>query len=197
MTNRRDVVWEGRFQPIHFGHLGYVGRMLDNCDSLTVVVVANELSTAHTDSVLAVPWFSRQVDHHHRLEKNPWPLRLRVDLVKATLDSEFGRGAVTVVGGHRLDLDWNLWDQLLPQDRIFVTPLRDAFEDDKARAWAALGQRVERLEVQDLPKISATDVRRRLADGRSVDGWLHPQTIEISVREYGKCCSKVHLASDG
>lgn len=184
LRGMRNIVWEGRFQPIHVGHVAYVERLLEHADTCTVVVVANESSTSFPASSVPVPWFSQMVDTHHRQEKNPWPLRQRVHLVKETLATAFGREAVDVVAGHRLDLDWALWDQLLPEDRIFVTPLRDEFEDAKARAWDALGQTVERLDVHDLPKVSATDVRARMTRGGSLEPLMHPRTIQM-LEEYG------------
>ena len=114
-----------------------------------------------------MPDFSRTVDAHHAAERNPWPLWLRHRMVVETLRAafpEFGRSGAPLAG-HRLDLDWQLYRELLPPDRIFAVPLRDDFEDAKAKAWTALGERVERIDVSHLPEVSGTLVRERLASG--------------------------------
>ncbi|MBS2964824.1 adenylyltransferase/cytidyltransferase family protein [Actinocrinis puniceicyclus] len=187
MTHDRypHLVWEGRFQPVHRGHLAYVGELLRHADQVTVVVVANETST-HSAVPSPVPQFSAIVDGHHAAERNPWPLWLRQRMVQSAVRAAHpGRAAdVTVLGGHRLDLDWPLYRQLLPADRVFAVPARDDFEDAKARAWTALGERVVRLDVGHLPRISGTQVRELMASGDALDEVLHPVTL-AALRESG------------
>lgn len=174
------LVWEGRFQPIHRGHVAYVEELLRRADTLTIVVVANETSDR---AVVAspVPEFSRTVDAHHAGERNPWPLWLRHHMVGETLRSAFpDRVAdIRVLAGHRLDLDWPLYRQLLAPDRVFAVPLRDEFEDAKARAWTDLGERVVRVDVSELPEVSGTLVREMLAAGDDLDRVLLPRTREL------------------
>jgi cytidyltransferase-like protein len=183
-TDLRNLVWEGRFQPIHRGHVAYVQRLLERADTLTVVVVANELSSSLPPERLVVPDFSREVDEHHAAERNPWPLWVRHELVHRTLAAEAGDRVVTVLAGHRIDLDWPMWDQLLRPGRIFAVPERDSFEDAKAKAWTSLDQRVERVAVADLPRFSGTQVRDCLATGGSLSRLMHPVSIEI-LTEHG------------
>jgi D-3-phosphoglycerate dehydrogenase / 2-oxoglutarate reductase len=180
MTAGPALVWEGRFQPIHRGHVAYVGELLRRAVVVTIVVVANELSHGRSP----VPGFSRQVDAHHAAERNPWPLWLRHRMVVETLRAAYpqavGAGRVQVLAGHRLDLDWDLYRrQLLPGDRAFAVPLRDDFEDAKAAAWVSLGERVERVDVSHLPDISGTLVRDLLAAGGELDPVLLPVTQRL------------------
>jgi D-3-phosphoglycerate dehydrogenase len=180
MTAGPALVWEGRFQPIHRGHVAYVGELLRRAVAVTVVVVANELSHGRSP----VPDFSRLVDAHHAAERNPWPLWLRHRMVVETLRAAYpeavGAGRVQVLAGHRLDLDWELYRrQLLPDDRAFAVPLRDGFEDAKAAAWTSLGERVERVDVSHLPAVSGTLVRDLLAAGERLDRVLLPTTQRL------------------
>ena len=180
MTAAPALVWEGRFQPIHRGHVAYVGELLRRAVAVTVVVVANELSHGRSP----VPDFSRMVDAHHAAERNPWPLWLRhrmvVETLRAAYPDEVGAGRVQVLAGHRLDLDWDLYrGQLLPAERAFAVPLRDAFEDAKAAAWRSLGERVERVDVSGLPEVSGTLVRELLATGGELDRVLLPTTRRL------------------
>lgn len=176
MSQERVLVWEGRFQPIHRGHVAYVGELIPRADRLVIVVVANETSHGRNTPV---PEFSATVDEHHGAEKNPWPLWLRHRLVQRTLASTFPDADITVLGGHRLDLDWPLYDLLLPAGRVFAVPTRDEFEDAKAKAWTSLGQQVERVEVGHLPAISGTLVRQTLASGQGLRELLEPVTYDL------------------
>jgi hypothetical protein len=143
-------------------------------------VVANETSD-QAPVPSPVPDFSRMVDAHHAGERNPWPLWLRHHMVTETLRSAFpSRVAdIRVLAGHRLDLDWPLYRELLAPDRVFAVPLRDYFEDAKAKAWTDLGERVARIGVSHLPEVSGTLVRELLARGDNLDRVLLPRTREL------------------
>jgi len=189
MTGRPTYVYEARFQPIHKGHVAYVGELVERCDRLIVVVVANETSRA---GLSPVPEFSRLVDGHHRTERNPWPLWLRHRLVAETLRTCFPHRDITVLAGHRLDLDWELYDALLPPDRVFALQLRDDFDDAKAAALTSLGQRVERFPVDHLPVVSGTSVRERMLAGGDLETVLEPVTLELLRAHDALGCSAEH-----
>jgi hypothetical protein len=100
--------------------------------------------------------------------------------VVETLRAELGDGApVTVWGGRRLDLTWDYYVHALPPNRVFLIPERDSFEDAKASAWRQLGERVYRVDVDDLPKVSGTMVRERIASGGSLTDLLCPSTVAL------------------
>lgn len=175
------VIWEGRFQPIHRGHVAYVERLLGRGQAVWVFVVANETSrqAGRRLEELPVPEFTRAVDAHHGADKNPLPFWLRYELVARTLAASFPGAPLTVWGGRRLDLDWPLYERLLPRPRVFRTPLRDEFEDLKASAWRRLGERVERVDVGDLPRVSGSEIRRVLREGGDASHLLCPATVEL------------------
>lgn len=177
-------IWEGRFQPIHRGHVAYVQLLLERCERLWIFVVENETSADVPGAASPAPAFTAEVDGHHGAEKNPLPFWLRYRLVVETLGDAFPGAQITVWGGRRLDLMWDFYARALPPDRVFLTPERDAFEDAKARAWAQLGERVERVDVSALPPFSATQLRERLRAGEDVADLLHP-TTERLLREAG------------
>jgi hypothetical protein len=177
----RTGIWEGRFQPIHRGHVSYVELLLQRCERLWIFVVENETSASAGvgPEGSPVPEFTAEVDGHHGAEKNPLPFWLRYRLVAETLAAEFPGAPITVWGGRRLDLMWDFYARALPPDRVFLTPERDTFEDAKARAWARLGERVERVDVSGLPPVSATQLRERLRTGADVTAFLHPVTERL------------------
>ncbi len=180
----RTGIWEGRFQPIHRGHVAYVELLLERCEHVWIFVVENETSASAGVRELPVPDFTAEVDGHHGAEKNPLPFWLRYRLVVETLRDRFPGAPLTIWGGRRLDLMWGFYARALPPDRVFLTPARDAFEDAKARAWLQLGERVERVDVSGLPPISATELRTRLRTGETVEDLLLPVTERL-LREEG------------
>jgi len=180
MEKYKNAVWEGRFQPIHLGHLAYIGELLKRAERVWIVMVNNETQTDRPYDKSPVPDFTQCVDQHHIPEKNPLPFWIRYLLLTETIKSEFGYDApVTVMGGHRLDLDWKFYTTALPPNRVFLTPVRDAFEDVKAKAWSDLGEKNERIDISELPVISATDVRNSVKHNRDITGLLHKKTIEL------------------
>ena len=113
------------------------------------------------------------------------PVWLRYLIVTETITAELGPDApVTVCGGRRLDLAWDLYAKIFPPNRVFVTPTRDDFEDVKAAAWAALGETCYRADTSDLPVVSGTSIRERIASGSSLDG-LVPETCHELLRANG------------
>ncbi len=182
MKKHKNIIWEGRFQPIHKGHLSYMRKLLELGERVWIVVLANETSTeVYSDSsLLPVKEFSKEVDFHHQPSKNTLPFWIRYLMVTEAVKEEFGATApIIIMSGRRLDLAWDLYKKIFPVDRVFVTPLRDDFEDLKAKAWKQLGERNERIDVSDLPQISATMVRDRIAENKNVDDLLATSTIEI------------------
>ncbi len=183
----QNVIWEGRFQPIHIGHLSYIKRLLEYGDHLWIFVVENEKSTdvLHFGQKSPVPDFTSIVDTHHVNEKNPLPFWLRYRLVIDTIKFEFRDNVpITVLGGRRLDLAWDIYSKIFPPNRVFITPLRDSFEDCKAKAWRDLGEKVIRVEVDDLPKISATQVREKIKNQEPLKRLLSPATVSL-LKQYG------------
>jgi nicotinic acid mononucleotide adenylyltransferase len=171
-----NAIWEGRFQPFHVGHLAYVERMLSLAQTVWLWVVANELSSA-TPGRSPVPTFSAAVDEHHVPSKNVLPFWLRYRAATTCL-RKYGE-RVIVCGGRRLDLQWDLYSTILPPNRVFLTPTRDAFEDLKADAWRALGERVMRVDVQDLPNVSGTQLRECVRRGEDASHLMPPECRHV------------------
>ncbi len=176
----KNVIWEGRFQPIHKGHLAYIEKLLSYGEHVWIYMVHNEVSSNAAGFISLVPEFTSEVDKHHIAAKNPWPFHIRYRLTNETLKYEFGENApITFWGGRRMDLIWPFCKEALPDNRVFLTPERDEFEDCKARAWTQLGERVVRIDVSDLPKISATDVRNAITNQQPTDELLSPMTLKL------------------
>jgi nicotinic acid mononucleotide adenylyltransferase len=186
------LIWIGRFQPIHAGHVALMRDMLTQAPNLAVYVVANEIS-ATTDLTLAdMPDadFARSVDEHHGAAKNPLPFWFAYRLVQEAVADQGLLGPVTVWGGRRPELQWGLFTRLLPESRAFVLPVRDEYEDVKARGYEVQGEATVRIPAGHIPEISATLVRERLAQGadlgdlllpcteRALRSWVHARQLE-------------------
>lgn len=181
-----NIIWEGRFQPFHFGHLAYIKKIKNYAKNLWIIVLSNETSTEILGSPnkSPVPEFTKEVDPHHKEEKNPLPHWIRFLIVKKSIEEEFGADSnIHVTMGHRLDLDWEYYKKNLPPDRVFFTPLRDGYEDSKAKAWKKLGEKCVRIDVSDLPVISATMVREHVNQGIDASHLLPVTAINILENE--------------
>lgn len=179
-----NVIWEGRFQPIHIGHLKYMEKLLSFGNHLYIVVVANELSSEvfKVPEELPVRFFSEEVDFHHQPEKNIFPYWLRYRMVNDAIKEYFNNtDQITIMSGRRLDLAWDLYQKVLPPERVFITPTRDSFEDTKAKAWVFLNEKNYRIDVSDLPVVSATLVRSLLEEKNisELEKYLLPSTIRM------------------
>lgn len=178
----QNIIWEGRFQPIHKGHLEYINKLITLGHQVYIIVVANERSSEIYHKELPVPFFSEEVDKHHGPDKNIFPYDLCYRMVIEAIKERFGENSpVVVMSGRRLDLAWDLYKKILPPERVFITPNRDAFEDIKAKAWQTLGETNHRIEVDDLPKLSATMVREAIQkrDYERLKEFLTPGTLSI------------------
>lgn len=187
----QNVVWEGRFQPIHMGHILYIKKMLELADRVWIIVLANEISSDLDQKPnLISPVFTQEVDGHHRKEKNPFPLWFRFLAVESTLNVALQpeeRSRVIVSAGHRLDLDPGFYKRhLLPPNRVFLTPTRDSYEDSKASFWEQFGETTIRLDVSGIPILSATMVRQAIEenDSEKLSMYLHAETIKL-LKEHG------------
>ena len=196
--NRDTIIWEGRFQPVHLGHIAYVRHLLTDGRPVWIYLVGNETSADAPELQSPVPNFTAIVDEHHRPGKNPLPFWLRYQLLVGTLRAEFGdRSDLFVWGGRRMDLHWPFTRAALPPRRSFLLSKKDDFEDAKAAAWAALGERVERIEDLDGPGFRATDFRAALSNGAPIDEFLSPHTLrlldEMGAREF--FCDAIRAAA--
>ena len=177
-----NVMWEGRFQPMHKGHLSYIRLLLKLGKNVWITVNANEISTnvfKDKESIQDIE-FTETVDFHHQPEKNLFPFWLRYKMAVAAIHEEFGLDApITIMSGRRLDLAWDLYKNIFPPNRVFITPLRDEFEDAKANAWEKQGEAVYRVNVSHLPEVSGTMVREKLKSKENIEQLLMPSTIKL------------------
>jgi len=55
------IIWEGRFQPVHLGHIGYIRHLLSRGSPVWIHLVDSETSRSVPDVESPVPSFSEVV----------------------------------------------------------------------------------------------------------------------------------------
>jgi cytidyltransferase-like protein len=172
------AVWDGRFQPFHFGHLAVIRRILEHFQLPTVVFVIQSSVATPANA------YSAEVNPHHAPERNPLTVWERYSMISTALEAERLTAEVRVLGIPRPDLYWAIARSFYPTNRFICLTEKDDYELSKAAFWASLGERVQVVPSADLPKISATIVKESLHRGAGWEDLLHPATIRY-FREIG------------
>ena len=180
MRKYKNLIWEGRFSPVHNGHLSVIEHIASLCEFLWIVVVENKIGNI---SKSPVPFFTEVVNKHHVPQKNLFPLWLRVQMLQKALKDRLQDQSILVSFGPRLDLAWDFYREALPSKRTFAVPFRDDFDDLKEKAWTTLGEEVCRIRCLEFSSISATQVRSYLAENKALDTLL-PKSVEKMIREF-------------
>ncbi|WGK68597.1 adenylyltransferase/cytidyltransferase family protein [Candidatus Haliotispira prima] len=180
MKKYKNLIWEGRFSPVHNGHLSTIEQMALQCECLWIIVVENKIGDVNKSPV---PFFTEVVNKHHFPQKNIFPLWLRVQMLQKAVRDRFPSQFIVVSFGPRLDLAWNFYKEILPRKRTFAVPYRDDFDNLKETAWTTLGEEVCRIQCVEPSPISATQVRSYLSENRSLDVLL-PGGIEKMIRKF-------------
>ena len=180
MSKYKNLIWEGRFSPVHKGHLSAIEQMVALCECLWIIVVENKVGNLNQSPV---PFFTAVVNKHHAPPKNIFPLWLRVQMLQKAIKDRFPYQSIVVSFGPRLDLAWDFYKKILPPKRAFAVPCRDDFDEVKAKAWTTLGEQVCRIQCLEPASISATQVRAYLAENRALDT-LVPKSVEKMARAF-------------
>lgn len=166
------AVWDGRFQPLHRGHVAVMGRVLEQCEApLTVMVIQSSVAADGGA-------YTREVDRHHAAARNPLSLWERYQMLDAVIEAEGWRERVRVLGILRPDLFWPQVRAFYPPRRFMVLTGKDEYERSKAGFWAGLGETCVTIDGSGLPTISASEVKARLRSGVDIAPLLHPATLD-------------------
>ncbi|MDN5747919.1 MAG: cytidyltransferase [Pseudonocardia sp.] len=137
---------------MHDQHLELIGIALERCAHVVVAVTNPDTEARHEEPTSA---------HRHTAAANPFTYFERARLLTAALDGAGYRDRITVVP---FDLTRPaVWaDYVPPHARQFVRAYDD-WERQKAAALEAGGYAVTLLEGDPAAKLSASDIRARLA----------------------------------
>jgi cytidyltransferase-like protein len=164
----------GRFQPFHQEHLEYVLRALERCEHL-VIGITNPDPTTYS--------FERNSDHRHRSEANPYTYFQRLEMIRESLlEAGVSLAKATIVPFHVSDP--GKWPFYLPEPARTVQYMRlfSSWEDQKAELFVRHGFRVEALDRRAVKRMSATQVRRLLAEAGDWEALVPKATARVIKR---------------
>jgi hypothetical protein len=164
---REHIVWDGRFQPFHLGHLATATAILGSFGCPLVLAVIE--STLH-----GVDPGQSDPNPNHAKEENPLTFWERLEMIRLVLSVEGLADRVTILGVPRLDFYWPVARTLYPPRRRICITDKDEYERSKAAFWAALGEEVVVLRAEGLPPISGRLVKQAIRAGGDWRQYLHP-----------------------
>lgn len=157
----RTGLFVGRFQPFHNGHLAAVRYSLERVDLLVVVIG------------------SAQRSHEAR---NPFTAGERIEMIKSCLDSENGLDWRRLMLIPVPDIDMHhLWTSYVD---LFVPRYDVVFSNDTLTKllFREHGSKIDEPVLMDRAKLSATEVRQRIAAGKSWEE-LTPEPVAEYIRK--------------
>ncbi len=187
----------GTFDPVHYGHLFAAEEARERCGLETVYFIPCNLPP-HKEVSDLTPAEDRFNMVHLATASNPSFCASRVELERGgrsyTIDTvrEFRAGLgeqseiyfITGADAIREIMTWRDNEELASLCR-FVAVTRPGYElnDLKARLSLNLVQSIEIVHVRGL-EISSTDIRRRVAEGRSIR-YLTPPEVALYIANQG------------
>lgn len=194
----RAAMFGGSFNPIHNGHIELVRHFADLLDLDKAYVIParippNKLDGSRLSGELRLEMCRLALEDDPRLEACDIEIRREgVSYTFYTVKELIERGAegkVYLITGADTFLtlkSWHRFDEL-KELVTFCTVPRDDIDAERLNAFAdeleAMGCTTFVTQM-DLVPISSTEVRRRAAEGLSLDGLVPPQ-VEAFIREHG------------
>lgn len=171
------AVYDGRFQPFHVGHLAFIERIHAQTRFPVVIMVVHSTMSGLTEG------YSSIADEHHRPEKNPLSVWERLSLIKASIEHAKFDFVAGILAIPRPDLHWDMAKAFYPAKRIICLSGKDEYERRKEVFWAERGERTMVININGLPKISATELKRKMRLGEDwsnlIPAGSRDQLIEI------------------
>lgn len=171
-VHAEHAVWDGRFQPFHVGHLAVIEAICRQFQRPVVVMVIQSEEVESQDD------YVNEVNRHHRAARNPLTLWERYSLITMALANESFGSNVTVIGIPRPDLHWTCARSFYPHNRFICLTGKDEYENRKAGFWRSLGERTRIVDIDGIPRISATEVKQLCKEGRGWERYLPESCIE-------------------
>ena len=170
--NQPVAVWDGRFQPLHKGHVEVVLSILEQFPSDLALMII-DCSTGLRENA------EYESNSHHKVSRNPLSYWERSQMMKSALKEVGCSRRVTVTGMPRPDLHWDLAKRFYPEHGFICLTEKDEYERLKRASWQHLGEETRVIDTSSVSSISSTEVKRALKRGR---GWR--QLLPEDVVEY-------------
>lgn len=165
------AVWDGRFQPLHRGHVAVIEAILQqfDCDLVVMIIQSSEGSQNA---------YGAEVNKHHLLSRNPLTFWERFNLLKLATQNLKQASKVNILGIPRPDLFWDIAKAFYPDNRFICLTGKDEYEQRKKQFWSSLGEQTRIVDISTVPTISATELKIALKSGRSWESFLPDGTLE-------------------
>jgi len=190
---KRLGIYGGTFNPIHHGHLIMAREAMELLGLDRLVWVPNarsplRMNEALADAELRLELVRAAVEGEAEMEVCDWEVKrggpsYTVETLEALAEEHAGVELVFLAGADSLEsLDrWVRVDRILEICRVVIVPRpgysrREALRLLGLRAPALAGK-IELLETGRRIEISATEIRERIAAGKSIR-WLVPEAVE-------------------
>jgi hypothetical protein len=170
----RWVIFAGRFQPFHVGHFDVTAAAVSTLRQDDVLVLAAIAPGVPIKDPLNKE-FTKAAEEHHRPERNPWPLPIR--LLALTSVANHFRGlyphsAIIVSAVPRPDYELHTLQSWFPGERIWVIPeAKEEFDHAKMRFFEMNGEQVVRRT--DPTNVSGRELRRLWELGKVEEMKIH------------------------
>ena len=180
----------GRFQPFHVDHLSLVQHALGRAERISVAI-----TNPDQRSLKAEPSSS----HRHLDASNPFTYRERARAITAALLRDGVPAECFDVVPFPLDVPAVLASYVHP-DALQVVRIFSAWERDKSDALEQYGYSVLRLQGSMESRVSASDIRRAIAEGQPWEHLVPPGVAEVLLEAgedalRARCAGK--LSGDG
>lgn len=165
-----SVLFAGRFQPFHVGHLEVLRSAFGGLQEGQVLVVAAIAPFPRAVGACDAEFLAAAAEHHS-LERNPWNLAIRLEAIGALvheLRAEYPGRRVVITPMPRPDYAWSVVELWFPGDRIWVIPTAgEGFDEEKAAFFQRRGDRV--LRYDDRSNVSGRALRELWLQRRSAE----------------------------
>lgn len=162
MRRTKRALFVGRFQPFHLGHLAAIKTVLKQVEELVIIVGSAEYS--HSD-------------------KNPFTAGERIEMIRAALNESGIDPAKYIIIPIRDVHIHATWAAFI----VSQTPKFDAVftnEPLTSRLFKERGYRVERIPFFDRATYSATEIRKRILEGKNWES-LVPKSVAELLIDFG------------
>lgn len=162
-TKLKRGLFVGRFQPFHLGHLGAIKNALEHVEELIIMVGSAEYS--HSD-------------------KNPFTAGERVEMIRAALKEagmDPGKYLVIPIRDVHIHATWVpfIVSQTPKFDIVFTN------EALTSRLFKEREYRVERIPFLQRHDYSATEIRKRILNGKNWESLVPKSVAEALVKIHG------------